>query len=279
MHSLLALLCVFFCTAILFLIAGLAFVGVVFLIVYVGAVAVLFLFVIMLLNVKSLTSLDPLLRYMSQILAIVVIILLLLQLHFVMTGSLEYALAIELLREFLIEPTTSEAVSFFVRFQLMDINGLTPLYTIHGVLFLVTTGTLLVSLLGAIILATVTTERATSISDLRRYSRDVVPLASALSFSFFLLGASNEGLTAITTLTSISDIDPIFMSFCYEEAQRDTELRTSRKVKQDTYDAHSFEVDTKQRPLRRFLRARFSVSKREVARVLIGGAKTDKETS
>jgi len=63
MHSLLALLAVFFCTAVLYLIAGLSFVGVVFLIIYVGAVAVLFLFVIMLLNVKSLTSNDALIQH------------------------------------------------------------------------------------------------------------------------------------------------------------------------------------------------------------------------
>jgi NADH:ubiquinone oxidoreductase subunit 6 (subunit J) len=278
MHSLLALLSVFFSTALLYLIAGLAFVGVVFLIVYVGAVAVLFLFVIMLLNVKSLTPLDPLLRHMSQSLAIVVVILLLLQIHFILTGSLEHAFAIGFLLESLLEPTTSEAVSFFVRFQAMDINALTALYTLHGVLFLVLTSILLVALLGAIILATVTTERATSISDLRRYSSETPLAAPVLSFSFFILGIFNDGLDALITFVSVTDIDPIFMSFYYEEAQRDTELRTSRKIKQDTYDAHSFEVDTEQRPLRRCLRARFGAPESEVVG-MFGEAKSEEAYS
>jgi NADH:ubiquinone oxidoreductase subunit 6 (subunit J) len=267
MHSLLSLLSVFFCTALLYLIAGIAFVGVVFLIVYVGAVAVLFLFVIMLLNVKSLTSDEPLVRHMSQILAIVGVTLLLLQLHFILVGSFDHALAIGFLREAIMEPTTGEAISFFIRYQAMDINGLTALYTTHGILLMLITAILLAALLGAIILATVTTERATSISDLRRYSREATPLAAALPLSFFILVTPLGGLDTVLTLISPSDLDPIFLSFYYEEAERDTNLRTVRKLKQDTYDAHSFEFSTQHRPLRRFLKVRFNVRKREARKV------------
>lgn len=274
MHSLLSLLGVFFCTALLYLVAGIAFVGVVFLIVYVGAVAVLFLFVIMLLNVKSLTSDEPLVRHMSQILAIVGVSFLLLQLHFVLTGSLEHAFAIGFLREIILEPTTSEAVIFFVRFQAMDINGLTGLYTTHGILLMVTTAILLVALLGAIILATVTTERATSISDLRRYSQQVAPLAAVLSFSFFVLAAPITELETVLTLISPTDIDPIFLSFYYEKAERDRELRTIRVLKQDTYVPHNLQFSTRRRPLPRlFLNAKFAYRRKQLRKAF----GTDKE--
>lgn len=170
MHSLLSLLGVFFSTVLMYLIAGIAFVGLVFLIVYVGAVAVLFLFVIMLLNVKSLTSEDELIRHLSQVAAILGAVLLLQQTHRYTISSLNRSMADGFLRDAAVEPTTGETVFFQVRFLATDINALTGLYTTHAILFLVTTGILLAALLGAIILATVTTERATSISDIRQYS-------------------------------------------------------------------------------------------------------------
>lgn len=55
-HSLLALIVIFFNTVLLYLSAGAEFLAFTFLIVYVGAIAILFLFVIRLLNVKELTS-------------------------------------------------------------------------------------------------------------------------------------------------------------------------------------------------------------------------------
>jgi NADH:ubiquinone oxidoreductase subunit 6 (subunit J) len=66
MHSLISLLGVFFTTVLFYLLGGIIFVGFTFLIVYVGAVAILFLFVIMLLNAKSLTSREALIRHSSQ---------------------------------------------------------------------------------------------------------------------------------------------------------------------------------------------------------------------
>jgi len=269
MHSLLSLLGTFFSTALLYLVAGIAFVGVVFLIVYVGAVAVLFLFVIMLLNVKSLTSDEPLIRHISQSLSIVGVVILLLQIHFILIGALDHAFAIGFLRDAIVEPTTGEAVSFFVRFQAMDINRLVPLYTTHAILLMTTTITLLTALLGAIILATVTTERATSVSDLRHYSENTVRVTAALPLIFFIFSMPTDLIEIVCTLISFSDLDPILFSFYYEEAERDQELRTSRTLKQDTYVTHNFKFNTARRPLRRFLKIRFKVRYRETRRAFL----------
>jgi NADH:ubiquinone oxidoreductase subunit 6 (subunit J) len=171
MHALLALLGVFFSTVIMYLIAGIAFVGLVFLIVYVGAVAVLFLFVIMLLNVKSLTSEERLIQHPTQVAAILATIVLLQQLHSRVMSAVDSSISDSFLRDASVEPTTGSAVFRYVRFQAMDINTLTSLYTLHSILLLVTTGILLAALLGAIILATVTTERATSTYDIHTYSQ------------------------------------------------------------------------------------------------------------
>lgn len=66
MHALLSLVGVFLSTVLFYLGAGSEFIGLVFLIVYVGAVAILFLFVIMLLNVKSLTSDVKVVQFATQ---------------------------------------------------------------------------------------------------------------------------------------------------------------------------------------------------------------------
>jgi NADH:ubiquinone oxidoreductase subunit 6 (subunit J) len=57
-HNLLCLIAIFGGTVVLYLHAGAEFLGFTFLIVFVGAVAILFLFVIMLLNIRSLASID-----------------------------------------------------------------------------------------------------------------------------------------------------------------------------------------------------------------------------
>lgn len=254
MHSLLALLGVFFSTAILYLIGGLSFVGVVFLIVYVGAVAVLFLFVIMLLNVKSLTSKDPLIQHLSQIMAIIFAVLLLAQIFFTLGGASDHLLAVNFLLDSIIEPTTGEAVSLFVRFLSRDINGLTGLYTTHGLMFLLTTAILLVALLGAIILATVTTERATSISDLRPYTaRAQSPTVLLLPIAIVFL---HHGL--VVDYLVDCDLDPIFFSHYLRGAERDEQLRSSRERTQDAYAVQSYRMSTtryKRRAYRNPLRA------------------------
>jgi NADH:ubiquinone oxidoreductase subunit 6 (subunit J) len=66
MHALLSLVGVFLATILFYLKSGIEFIGLVTLIVYVGAVAILFLFVIMLLNVKSLTTNSILIKYRLQ---------------------------------------------------------------------------------------------------------------------------------------------------------------------------------------------------------------------
>jgi NADH-quinone oxidoreductase subunit J len=66
MHALLSLIGVFLATVLFYLGNGAAFTGLVFLIVYVGAIAILFLFVVMLLNVKSLTTKHTLMHARSQ---------------------------------------------------------------------------------------------------------------------------------------------------------------------------------------------------------------------
>ena len=211
MHSLLSLLGTFFTTVLMYLVAGITFVGLVFLIVYVGAVAVLFLFVIMLLNVKSLTSADQLIQHISQIFAIVAVIVLIFQFYSSIVLSLDLLLSSDFLRNALIESTTGEAVLHYVRFCAMDINALTGLYTFHAILFLITTGILLSALLGAIILATVTTERATLISDIRVYSSKFSPAAATLSV-IFLTVLPEVNLGYIADLLKGIELTPIFMS-------------------------------------------------------------------
>jgi len=180
MHALLSLLGVFFTSVLFYLAAGIAFVGLVFLIVYVGAVAVLFLFVIMLLNVKSLTAQDLLLQHTTQGIALLGAAILFYQLHLRVLSALGLSITMDHLRDAVIESTTGDAVAFYVRYQHNDINILTSLYTIHSPLFLLITITLLAALLGAIILATVTTERSTTLADIRKYVDGAPVLAVAL---------------------------------------------------------------------------------------------------
>jgi NADH-quinone oxidoreductase subunit J len=262
MHALLSLLGVFFMTVLLYLIAGIAFVGLVFLIVYVGAVAVLFLFVIMLLNVKSLTSKDVLVQHASQGVAISGTAVLLAQLHVQLLEALNRALANGFLRDAVIEPTTGEAILYYIRYQAMDINALTGLYTLHAILFMIITSILLAALLGAIILATVTTERATALSDIRKYS------TKALLFSFFFfVYPLTEGVAA--DLLAVSDVLPVPFSFFYEKARRDENIRNLRTRKQDTYDAQHtmFNTQRQSRPLHPLLHLAPKARRRLVRRV------------
>jgi len=180
MHALLALLGVFFSTVLFYLAAGIEFVGLTFLIVYVGAVAVLFLFVIMLLNVKSLTSAEKLIKRIPQLIAIAGMTILYDQLQLRVMTKLSNTLYIGRAGDVIIEPKRYELITFYVRYQASDINGLVPLYTDHSVLFIVVTFCLLAALLGAIILATVTTERPTRVSDIHILRGDLTAVAILL---------------------------------------------------------------------------------------------------
>jgi len=184
MHALLSLLGVFFTSVLFYLGVGIAFVGLVFLIVYVGAVAVLFLFVIMLLNVKSLTSKDTLLRHITQLFAIIAATVLFQQLYFHVFAAANYVLARVNTLVASLELTSAEAVLYYIRFGAADINRVNGLYDVHWPTFYTTTAFLLVSLLGAIILATVTTERATALVDIRVYNN---PAAASIALLLLFL--------------------------------------------------------------------------------------------
>jgi len=170
MHSLLYLLAVFFATVLTYFAGGSEFVGFVFLIVYVGAVAILFLFVIMLFSVKSLTEHAPaLFRHGSQVLGLTSAAALFYATYAQIFPALVRALAAAYDAFASVERHTVEAILLCVRFS-MDIKSLFDLYDPHGILFLIVTNILLSALLGAIILATATTERATKTTDIRYYA-------------------------------------------------------------------------------------------------------------
>ena len=101
-----------------------------------------------------------------------------------------------------LERTSEEAVLFYIRFEAADINRLTDLYTVHSPTLLVTTAFLLVSLLGAIILATVTTERATAFADIRYYGAPVIAGALLL----FCLVYFADVLLSIFSSDLLSDL-------------------------------------------------------------------------
>jgi len=186
MYALLSLLGVFFNTVLFYLAAGIEFVGFVFLIVYVGAVAVLFLFVIMLLNVKALTPLQKLIRSILQFVAIFafVVVFFYLQIHVMAALSITLLLAHAAFGGF--DPKGIDAVVYYVRFTTTDINVLSSLYTTHSVLFLVITTVLVSALVGAIVLATATTERPTAVSDITLYSKQVGAVAALWPLIIFL---------------------------------------------------------------------------------------------
>lgn len=233
MHALLSLLGVFFTSVLFYLAVGIGFVGLVFLIVYVGAVAVLFLFVIMLLNVKSLTSKDALLRHITQLLAIMTATTLFQQLYFHVFAAANYILARANTLVSSLELTSAEAVLYYIRFGAADINRVTSLYGEHCLPLYTTIAFLLISLLGAIILATVTTERAIALADIRVYSNFVaanaalllLPILGALFVIFHLdffidffsqlliLLFDNYGIVFMSMYTPMSERNSGFMKY------------------------------------------------------------------
>lgn len=228
MHALLSLLGVFFTSVMFYLAAGIAFVGLVFLIVYVGAVAVLFLFVIMLLSVKSLTAQERLVRHATQGLAMVGAVILFHQLHIRVLNALGQSVTSDHLRDAVIESTTGDAIAFYVRYQASDINILTGLYTVHSPTFLVTTIILLSALMGAIILATVTTERSTTLADIRKYVVRVPTVAIVLPFLAPLVTSSHTVTYVLSDLTSSLELLGVtFMSLYSEYDRRDLTLRAN----------------------------------------------------
>jgi len=226
MHALLALLGVFFTTVLLYLGAGIIFVGLVFLIVYVGAVAVLFLFVIMLLNVKSLTLQELLLMHPTQILAMIFGVILLYHLYTGVFCEVTHSLLVNSLFGGVIEAAAQEAIAYYIRYQANDINIFTNLYTVHGPLFLVFTIILLGALLGAIILATVTTERSTTLADIRKYAEDVPTPSITFAYMAPTALAAAVTLSPSLELTSLSELLGVtFMSMYSYRDRRDLKFR------------------------------------------------------
>jgi NADH:ubiquinone oxidoreductase subunit 6 (subunit J) len=162
MHALLSLIGVFLATVLFYISSGIEFIGLVFLIVYVGAVAILFLFVIMLLNVKSLTSLETLVTSPTQVVALAFGALLAYRSFTNIADSLgRTSTGAPAQRSHVgdIAYNVDDMVYHQVMFRESDVNAIAPLYTEHALLFVITTFNLLLALVGAIVLATSTTEQ------------------------------------------------------------------------------------------------------------------------
>jgi len=143
----------FLLTVVLFLSLGAEYLGFVFLIVYAGAVAILFLFVIMLLPINEIAKKAERSIYTSsQLFSLSVGFLLANQLY----GQLSSAFADLLRYEY--KPLSSSTIERAINAKTYDVSQFYSLYTDANVLFGLITGILLVSLLGAIILATASTE-------------------------------------------------------------------------------------------------------------------------
>jgi len=149
-HSLLALITIFFAVVVLYLSAGAEFLAFTFLIVYVGAVAILFLFVIRLLNVKELTSSARQQLGNAQWLAC-----------FLAAFAVPHT-RFDLKRNFGVYaatrvsdlPITASRLADYVTEQHRDVMQISALlYTHYSQLFILTTLLLLTARLGAIVLA------------------------------------------------------------------------------------------------------------------------------
>jgi NADH:ubiquinone oxidoreductase subunit 6 (subunit J) len=155
MQSLLSLIGLFLLAVIIYIANGAEFLGLVFLIVYVGAVAILFLFVIMLLNVKTLTSSDTLIQRPSQVLSLDAGIywgfgVLSLSFH---TFFLQFTFDTVLNEA---RASSVGALLYYVNYGAADVMAFATLYSDQVALFLLITIILLVAMLGAIVLATAT---------------------------------------------------------------------------------------------------------------------------
>lgn len=135
MHALLSLVGVFLATIMFYVYVGIEFIGLVTLIVYVGAVAILFLFVIMLLNVKSLTAAITLLKYYTQRVTLGFGAALVSVLQLLLVSSLG-AIINSVSACILSSPGhIFNSVSFAVTYRAADVNAIADLYTTHSVLF------------------------------------------------------------------------------------------------------------------------------------------------
>jgi NADH:ubiquinone oxidoreductase subunit 6 (subunit J) len=135
------------------------FLALIFLIVYVGAIAILFLFVIMLLNVKELTSAPRRKLELSQLVALHAVVPLSVNLSFNLSNAIDTFLLKSNSAVFATEPTNVAALINFVNYRFLDIQMFSELlYTHYSYSFMLTALLLLTAMLGAIILATSATD-------------------------------------------------------------------------------------------------------------------------
>lgn len=138
MHALLSLVGVFLTTVLFYVSSGIEFIGLVFLIVYVGAVAILFLFVIMLLNVKSLTSSETLIVHSTQTVSLTFGALLACHIFSTVAdrlGRTTTEAALSRAHAGVRGANIDDAVYYQVMYRAADVNGIAPLYTEHAPLF------------------------------------------------------------------------------------------------------------------------------------------------
>jgi NADH-quinone oxidoreductase subunit N len=128
--------------------------------VWIGAVAILILFVIMLLNVKSLTSSVKLIKHLTQKGGIVVGAFFAVWLREYLVNAVDFHSVSDFVANIVeyVSIYFGSSVYLQVTYLAPDVNAIALLYTQHASLFWITTINLLIALLGAIILATSTTE-------------------------------------------------------------------------------------------------------------------------
>jgi len=185
MHALLSLVGVFLSTVLFYVQAGIVFIGLAFLIVYVGAVAILFLFVIMLLNVKSLTSKARVITHRTQTIALFFGALLGYRLFTGVASSLGRATFKSTAQRSHVGGVSSgidDVIYYQTMFRGPDVNAIAPLYTEHALLFGVTTANLLLALIGAIVLATSTTEQTVKLVPVTERTGSASSSAAVLAF-------------------------------------------------------------------------------------------------
>jgi NADH:ubiquinone oxidoreductase subunit 6 (subunit J) len=137
MHALLSLVGAFLASAAFYLKSGILFIGIVFVIVWVGAVAILILFVIMLLNVKSLTSSVKLVKHFTQRVGIVVGVFLANWLYCYLVNALDSHAVINFAAKVVecVSVYFGSSVYLQVTYIAPDVNAIALLYTQHASLF------------------------------------------------------------------------------------------------------------------------------------------------
>lgn len=150
--ALLYLLGLFVTTALIYVTQGAEYLALVFLIVYVGGLAIIFLFVIMLINVKEITSSQKKPTLPSGVYAAAAI------LGVVTFIRLSLKMIVGFEEHFLGSPISITAKQQFVAHLETDILALRPLFGEQWPLFALITAILLISMLGAIIVATTSIE-------------------------------------------------------------------------------------------------------------------------